>query len=105
MIKIIDETTNEARVVRSQIMPLPPEFGLSLDTVAKAREWLTNPNNWFESTVFILKWDGLLPKVSARHGQRLVDEPWDDGLAQVVVREQVRLRRGGKQEEPESRDE
>lgn len=79
--------------------PLPREFGLNLDTVAKARQWLTNPHNWFNSETFILKWDGLVPMVCRRRGERLLKEPWDDGLPIVVVAEQIRLRRGGKKEE------
>ena len=64
-----------------------------LDTIAGARAWLTDPNNWHESQLFILKWQGLTPTVMARHGQRLIDEPWDDGLPWAVVYERHLRRR------------
>lgn len=76
--------------------PLPREFGLNLDTVAKAMLWLTNPHNWFQSETTILKWDGLVPLLCRRRGLRLHQEPWDIGLAQIVVIDQIKLRRGGK---------
>lgn len=79
---------------------LAREFGLDLNTIPKARRWLTNPQNWFESQTFILKWDGLVPFICRRHGLRLLQEPWDDGLPEVVVREQMRLRSGGHKDDP-----
>lgn len=79
--------------------PLPREFGLNLNTIAQARQWLTNPHNWKGSEVIPLKWDGLVPYICKRRGLRLAQEPWDDGLPTVVILEQRRLRRGGKEEE------
>lgn len=79
--------------------PLPREFGLDLSTVARARQWLTNPHNWHDGNIFILRWDGLVPTVNRTHGMRLVEEPWDDGLPLVVVMEQRRLRQGGRRED------
>lgn len=80
------------------VEPLPVEFGKRLDTVERAREWLTNPHNWHESNMMILRWDGNLCTVCRRHGERLIREPWDNGLPEVVVREQMRLKSGGKAE-------
>lgn len=71
---------------------LPETFGYNLDTIEKARRWLTNPQNWFKSELFILKWDGLIPRISERHGRRLIAEPWDDGLPWTVVYEQKQRR-------------
>jgi hypothetical protein len=71
---------------------LPPDFGYNLDTIEKARKWLTNPKNWFRSELFILKWDGIVPRISEKHGQRLINEPWDDGLPWAAVYGQKMLR-------------
>lgn len=65
--------------------PLPESFGRNLDTLEKARLWLTNPHNWHSSKLFILKWNGLLPTVSEEHGKRLIREHWDSGLPWCVV--------------------
>lgn len=64
-----------------------------LDTIAGARRWLVDPKNWHETNLFILKWNGMTPTVNKRHGQRLIDNPHDDGLAWCVVYER-KLRRG-----------
>lgn len=70
------------------------DYGRNLDTVAKARAWLTDERNWFKSNMFIIRWDGLTPTVSEHHGKRLQNEPWDDGLAEVVVVRQQGIRAG-----------
>lgn len=104
---------HEDRVERPQgetnkklVNPLPDSFGRSLDTLEKARLWLTNPHNWHESRLFILKWNGLLPTISREHGMRLQREWWDDGLPWCVVYEQrkrrTRTERGEAMEEPEA---
>ena len=80
---------------RKFVDPLPESFGRSLDTLEKARQWLTNPHNWHESTLFIIRWNGLIPTVSRKHGMRLQREWWDDGLPWCVVTEQ-RSRRSRK---------
>lgn len=95
IVDISGESTAKQNV---QVEKLSDDFGRNLDTIAKARKWLTNPYNWHDGNIFIIKWDGLLCTVSRAHGQRLVDEPWDNGLPEVVVREQIRIRQGGKQE-------
>jgi hypothetical protein len=79
--------------------PLSEEFGRNLDTIAKARQWLTNPHNWLDQNSFVVKWDGLIVKIAKHHGVRLFEETHDNGLPEVVVREQIRLRRGGRREE------
>jgi hypothetical protein len=68
------------------------EFGRNLDTVEKARRWLTHPKNWRKTQLFIIIWDGSIPYISERHGQKMIDEPWDDSLTQVVVIGQHRLK-------------
>ena len=74
---------------------LPDEFGRDLPTVERARRWLSNPAAWFESELAIMRWDGLVPRVSRRHGERLAREPWDDGLpwCAVVGQRERRARR------------
>lgn len=72
--------------------PLPDSQGYELDTIEKARTWLTNPNNWFRSKLFILKWEGLIPRVSEEHGRRLIEEPWDDGLPWAAMHGQAQRR-------------
>lgn len=71
-----------------------------LDTIAGARAWLTDPRNWHESLLFILKWDGLVPTVMRRHGERLLREPWDDDLPWCVVYERNRRRKKRDRGEP-----
>lgn len=80
---------------------LPDELGRNLDTVAKARQWLTNPFNWHEGNITIIKWNGLIPSVSRSHGHRLAMEPWDDGLPMCIVRQQYDRRNGKKEPEEE----
>ncbi len=75
--------------------PLPESFGRNLDTLEKARLWLTNPHNWHTSKLFILKWNGLLCTVNEEHGRRLIEETWDDGLPWCVAYGQERRRRRG----------
>ena len=77
---------------KEEALPLPFGLGYELDTVEKARQWLTHPSNWFKSGLFILKWDGLVPRIAETHGKRLIAEPYDDGLPSVVVFEQRRRR-------------
>jgi hypothetical protein len=86
--------------------PLPESFGRELDTLEKAWQWLTNPHNWHESRVYIIKWTGLVCTVTREHGERLIREPWDWGLPLAVVTTQ-RLRRsknlkGEPMDEPEA---
>lgn len=82
----------------AQQMPLPlsASFARNLDTVEKAREWLTNPCSWRDGGLFILKWDGLVPYVSKEHGKRLRIETWDNDIPITVVRTQMKIREGTK---------
>lgn len=79
---------------------LPAEMGKNLDTIAKARQWLTHPQNWHDTNMFIIKWDGLTPSISKQHGMRLIRETHDDGLPTVVVIEQRNMK-NGKKSDPE----
>lgn len=79
---------------RANASPLSPDFGRSLDTLQKAREWLVNPHNWHSSTLFKLKWDGLLCTVNAADGERLWRDPWDMDLPWCVVLGQRNIRSG-----------
>jgi hypothetical protein len=90
-LKIVDVTNVKFTV---QTEKLPDEFGRKLDTLEKARRWLTNPHNWFVGNLYVLKWDGVFPKVRADHGMRLIEETWDWDLCGVVVRQQKRIREG-----------
>ena len=94
---IRDCTENDTKAPVIQKEKLPDEFGRNLDTVAKARQWLTNPHNWHEGFSWIIRWNGLLPTVNSTHGMRLVNEPWDDSLPLVVVRQQYDIRNGKKE--------
>lgn len=73
--------------------------GRNLDTLEKARLWLTNPQHWHKTRLFILKWDGLLCTVNEEHGRRLLENPQDDGLPWCVVYEQRNRRRRGEKGE------
>ena len=94
-----DEAERIAGQVIVQTEKLSEEFGRNLDTVVKARQWLTNPYNWHDSNMWIVRWDGLLPTVSRTHGKRLINEPNDNGLPEVIVREQRNIRMGHKDKE------
>lgn len=95
MFTIIDETeTGTTTATPTNVEPLSEDFGRNLDTLEKARLWLTNPCNWHPSSLFILKWNGLLCTVSKEHGQRLLDEPWDNGLPWAAMYGQHQIRAG-----------
>jgi len=98
ILKIIDSSSEVVSEVKLQTEQLPAEFGKNLDTVEKARQWLTNPFNWHTGNIYIIKWDGLTPTVCERHGRRLVNEPEDNGLPAVIVRHQRDLRAGKKED-------
>ena len=105
-LEVIDETTQEKKKeAEENTKPLPEEFGRNLDTLEKARLWLTNPNNWHESRLYILKWDGLRCTVSRDHGERLRREPWDDGLPWAAMHGQKRRRASSGSLEPFSEPE
>lgn len=91
---------------KNTVAPLPDSFGRNLDTLEKARLWLTNPHNWHSSKLFILKWDGLNVSVTEEIALRLIREPWDNGLPAVVVSMQKKRRsrkeRGESMEEEQS---
>lgn len=44
---------------------------LDLDTVDGMREWLSHPSNWVETDLFIIRFDGLSPKISSSHVWKL----------------------------------
>jgi hypothetical protein len=90
------EIVSKKIVRKEDFEPLSEEFGKNLNTVEDARKWLTNPHNWHSSNLFVIKWNGLLCTVNERFGQRLIDEPNDIGLLNVVVIDQIRIKRYGK---------
>lgn len=93
---LIIDVPQDPNILPMQTEKLPEDFGRNLDSVAKARKWLTNPHNWHEGRLFTIKWNGLLPTVSRHHGMRLIKETWDDGLPMVVIRWQHDIRTGKK---------
>ena len=86
---VVDETEGEQHLelhpTKLNTAPLHESFGRNLDTLEKARLWLTNPHNWHNGTLFILKWDGLLCTVMKEQGERLIRQPHDQGLPWCVV--------------------
>lgn len=104
---IVDVESAEVQILipdKKNTEPLPREFGADLGTITRARQWLSNPHNWHEGDIFVLKWDGLVPSVSRSRAIRMIREPWNEGLPEVVVREQMRLRRGGRKDEEQDGD-
>ncbi len=101
---IVDVDGSEAEAKPTRVLQtgsLSEEFGRNLDTIEKARQWLTHPQNWHVSKMFIVKWNGLLPTLNKEHALRLIDEPHDTGLPQVVVVHQRDLKNGKKTEAEE----
>ncbi len=94
------EGDRKEQPTRANIEPLPESFGRNLDTLEKARLWLTNPHNWHRTRLFILKWNGLLCTVDEEHGRCLLENPQDDGLPWCVVYGQKKRRARGERGEP-----
>ena len=94
MSKLHIEIYPDVKSESNNVQTLSEDFGRNLDTLEKARLWLTNPHNWHDSRLFILKWDGLLCTVNREHGARLIQETWDDGLPWSVVYTQKQIRLG-----------
>jgi hypothetical protein len=67
----------------------------NIQTISQARAWLVDPNNWFPENTRIIRWEGLVPKVSAEHGVKLLNDPKDDGLPWSVVFTQMTLKKRG----------
>ena len=82
---IIDDTEGNNHKVENNIDKLSDHFGRNLDTLEKARLWATNPNNWHEGKLFLVKWDGLLCTVSREVGLRLQVETWDNGIPWAIM--------------------
>ena len=108
-LRIIDYTDGgvaELHPTKENTQPLPEAFGRNLDTLEKARLWLTNPHNWHRGKLFVLKWNGLHVTVMEEHARKLMDNPEDDGLPWVVVTEQKKRKsksaKGESMEEPET---
>lgn len=79
---------------KDKVKALPATFGENLGTPERARQWLTNPHNWHDTHLYILRWDGYLPTINRDEGLRLLREPWDMGLPEVTVWLQRELRAG-----------
>lgn len=97
MIIIEGEYTEEDPVAKHlrdmENVELDNELGKDLTTIEKARQWLLHPVNFSQvGDIDIMKWDGLVPRISKRHAFRLLREPWDTGLFEVAVRHQHHLR-------------
>jgi hypothetical protein len=97
-LKIVEDVG--AVAAEATVARMPESFGRNLDTLEKARLWLTNPHNWHSSRMFIIKWNGLVPSINEGHARRLMAETWDDGLPWSVVYEQRRRKAKGIRGEP-----
>lgn len=68
----------------------PPEsLGRHLETSEDVRKWLGHPSNWKKTQLFIIYWEGNVPKIS----ETFVGELRRDSFCQVVVREQANRKR------------
>ena len=70
--------------------PPPEELGRNLETIADARRWLMHPSNWIESWFYIIRWDGIVPKIRKQRALELLKQPEDTGIFIVAVQEQRR---------------
>lgn len=87
-------------------IPCPPEeMGKNLDTLEKAVWWLSHPSNWQSSRIVLIRWDGVIPKISEYHGRRLVDFPDDVDMASSVILEQRRRKLLGTRKDDEEQNE
>jgi len=91
LIDIIEETLKAP-----EAETLSDDFGRNLDTIEKARRWITNPKNWHRSDIQTIRWNGLLCTISDTHGRRLLREPWDNGYPWVIMIQQMRIKKGWK---------
>ena len=71
-------------------------YGRDLSTVARSRAWLMDKRNWFKGHMWIIRWDGLVPRICEAHGEKLYTEPRDNGLPSHVVVRQAAIRASGK---------
>ncbi len=67
---------------------LTPPF-VALETVAQARTWLSHPGNLLDTQLFVVKWEGAVPRLSAWKLDELFADP---ALAEVILLEHIRLR-------------
>jgi len=80
----------------------PPEsLGKNLNNIEDAKTWLLHPSNWIDSRLWIIKWDGIVPKIARHQALKLIEEPGDDAIFQVVVRHQSSLKSRGKKRDDE----
>lgn len=100
-IKVIEKTVEQVKLSALTGSAFA-EYGRDLSTVARARAWLTDSRNWFSGQMYIIKWDGIVPKICSNQGQKLIDEPWDNGLPEVVAVGQRNIREGKREKEEDT---
>lgn len=74
--------------VGGKVVPLDapdPDLGRNLRTLDDVRRWLGHPSNWKDTKLFIIYWDGNVPKIA----RTSVDQLKRDGFCEVVIREQI----------------
>lgn len=76
--------------------PPPADLGRNLNTIEDARRWLLHPSNWLDSQFWIIRWDGIVPKIRESRAKELIAQPHDTGLFEVVVIEQRRMKNRAK---------
>lgn len=72
----------------------PPNInkGKNLKNIEDVRAWLSHPSNQVNTELYIIKWDGYIPKLSVHQ----VDYLWNDpGLARVVIEAQLFYKKKG----------
>jgi hypothetical protein len=92
-----DEVFEKRTTNKWEVRRLPDDFGRNLDSVDKAYEWLVNPHNWFESTLDIVRWNGVIPTISKSRGELLARQPYDTGFPEVIMMLQRRHKAGKKE--------
>ena len=76
---------------------------LDLDTIAGCREWLSHPSNWMRTELFIIRFEGLLPKISSFHAWKLAPDCGEaKGMIEVVISERRNRRYKPKEDNNES---
>lgn len=83
----------EAWCDQQECEPKPLPEGLDLDTVEGMGTWLSYPANWVRSDLFVLKWDGMVPRLARNYAWNIAPGcPDRKTMIEVAIYERRRRR-------------